>query len=242
MLYETGQGVPQNYAEAVKWYRESAERGYPAAQFNLGVFYETGQVVEQDFAGGRQMVSRRRRTGMRARAMQSRPLLPDRTRRRAGMQEAVKWFIRAARQGDKTAQHNLGLALRRARRPAMPRPQRLPETSRVEISAPVPRVLHSPRCSMSIVSPARSQPSTSDFDFPATNNAAAALSRTASRFGPRFLHRTKFRGRFLRLPFYRRRANRRAWQAAMEIVRAKSVETVKPQLLVKFRNRVFTER
>ena len=24
-------------------------------------------------------------------------------------QEAVRWFIRAARQGDKTAQHNLGL-------------------------------------------------------------------------------------------------------------------------------------
>jgi TPR repeat protein len=24
-------------------------------------------------------------------------------------QQAVKWFIRAARQGDKTAQHNLGL-------------------------------------------------------------------------------------------------------------------------------------
>jgi TPR repeat protein len=24
-------------------------------------------------------------------------------------QEAVKWFIKAARQGDKTAQHNLGL-------------------------------------------------------------------------------------------------------------------------------------
>jgi TPR repeat protein len=25
------------------------------------------------------------------------------------MQEAMKWFIRAARQGDKTAQHNLGV-------------------------------------------------------------------------------------------------------------------------------------
>jgi TPR repeat protein len=25
------------------------------------------------------------------------------------MQEAVRWFIRAARQGDKTAQHNLGV-------------------------------------------------------------------------------------------------------------------------------------
>jgi TPR repeat protein len=28
---------------------------------------------------------------------------------RRDSQEAVKWFIRAARQGDKTAQHNLGL-------------------------------------------------------------------------------------------------------------------------------------
>jgi len=50
MLYETGQGVPQNYAEAVKWYHAAAERGEPQAQFNLGVFYEHGQVVPQDFA------------------------------------------------------------------------------------------------------------------------------------------------------------------------------------------------
>ena len=36
VLYETGQGVPQNYAEAVKWYHAAAEQGEPQAQFNLG--------------------------------------------------------------------------------------------------------------------------------------------------------------------------------------------------------------
>ena len=36
-----------------------------------------------------------------------------------------------------------------------------------------------------INSAAESQPSTSDLVFPATNSAAAALSKTASRFGPR---------------------------------------------------------
>jgi len=68
MLYETGQGVTQNYAEAVKWYREAAERGYPAAQFNLGVFYESGRSCRK-ISNWPSMVSRRRRTGMRARAV-----------------------------------------------------------------------------------------------------------------------------------------------------------------------------
>ena len=41
--------------------------------------------------------------------MQSRPVLPNRTRRGKDPDMAVKWFIKAARQGNKTAQHNLGL-------------------------------------------------------------------------------------------------------------------------------------
>ena len=31
-----GQGVPQDYAEAVKWYRLAAEQGNADAQYNLG--------------------------------------------------------------------------------------------------------------------------------------------------------------------------------------------------------------
>ncbi len=41
--------------------------------------------------------------------MQSRPVLPDRARRGAKFRRRRKWFIKAARQGNKTAQHNLGL-------------------------------------------------------------------------------------------------------------------------------------
>jgi len=38
-MYSEGQGVPQNYAEAAKWYRLAADRGDAQAQYNLGLFY-----------------------------------------------------------------------------------------------------------------------------------------------------------------------------------------------------------
>ena len=48
-MYEDGQGVPQNYAEAVKWYRLAADQGNARAQSNLGFMYEKGQGVPQNF-------------------------------------------------------------------------------------------------------------------------------------------------------------------------------------------------
>ena len=42
--------MPQEYGQAAKWFREAAEQGDPAAQFNLGVLYETGQGVPQNYA------------------------------------------------------------------------------------------------------------------------------------------------------------------------------------------------
>mgnify|MGYP002640615052 CR=1 FL=1 len=43
-----GDGVVQDYAEALKWYRLAAEQGSPYAQHNLGVMYENGNGVVQD--------------------------------------------------------------------------------------------------------------------------------------------------------------------------------------------------
>ncbi|MEI8154944.1 MAG: sel1 repeat family protein, partial [Hyphomicrobiales bacterium] len=37
ILYEFGRGTPQNYAEAMKWYRLAAAKGFGGAQINLGV-------------------------------------------------------------------------------------------------------------------------------------------------------------------------------------------------------------
>ena len=43
-------GVPQNYAEGVKWYRLAAEQGIAVAQAILGLMYDTSQGVPQNYA------------------------------------------------------------------------------------------------------------------------------------------------------------------------------------------------
>jgi uncharacterized protein len=40
--------VPQDFAEAAKWYRLAADQGYALAQSNLGLMYAKGQGVPQD--------------------------------------------------------------------------------------------------------------------------------------------------------------------------------------------------
>ena len=44
-----GQGVPQDYKTAVKWYTLAAEQGNARAQFNLAVSFAKGQGVPQDY-------------------------------------------------------------------------------------------------------------------------------------------------------------------------------------------------
>ncbi|MEO2196170.1 MAG: tetratricopeptide repeat protein [bacterium] len=48
--YNTGQGVPQDYGEAARWYRLAADQGYASAQANLGGMYDNGQGVPEDDA------------------------------------------------------------------------------------------------------------------------------------------------------------------------------------------------
>ena len=48
IMYVQGQDVPQDYKEAVKWFRLAAEQGVAYAQYNLGVMYDKGQGMLQD--------------------------------------------------------------------------------------------------------------------------------------------------------------------------------------------------
>ena len=48
-MYEEGQGVRQDYAQAVQWYRKAAEQGLAEAQYNLGVMYAKGEGVRQNY-------------------------------------------------------------------------------------------------------------------------------------------------------------------------------------------------
>jgi hypothetical protein len=48
-MYQNGKGVPQDHAEAFKWYRLAANQGVVDAQLNLGVMYGNGYGVIQDY-------------------------------------------------------------------------------------------------------------------------------------------------------------------------------------------------
>jgi TPR repeat protein len=48
VMYATGSGVGQDYAQAAKWYEKAAEQGYAIAQYNLAAMYEHGMGVSRD--------------------------------------------------------------------------------------------------------------------------------------------------------------------------------------------------
>ena len=50
LMYANGEGVPEDDAEAVRWYRLGAEQGNARAQSNLGVMYASGKGVPKDDA------------------------------------------------------------------------------------------------------------------------------------------------------------------------------------------------
>ena len=49
VMYAKGEGVPEDYQEAVRWCRMAAEQGVARAQYNLGVMYQNGKGVLEDY-------------------------------------------------------------------------------------------------------------------------------------------------------------------------------------------------
>ena len=47
-MYMVGEGIPQDYLEAAKWYRLAADQGEGVAQGMLATMYANGKGVSQD--------------------------------------------------------------------------------------------------------------------------------------------------------------------------------------------------
>ena len=47
-MYDEGRGVPEDDAEAVRWFRLASEQGVAEAQAKLGVMYTNGEGVIKD--------------------------------------------------------------------------------------------------------------------------------------------------------------------------------------------------
>ena len=79
-MYENGRGVPQDYVEAVKWYRRAAEQGDASARFALGFMYYTGQGVPQDYVEAHKWynlaASRGNETGQENRDLHAKRMTP----------------------------------------------------------------------------------------------------------------------------------------------------------------------
>ncbi len=49
LIYDSGRGVPVDYAQAARWYRRAAKQGYAPAQYTLGLLYVGGYGVPRDY-------------------------------------------------------------------------------------------------------------------------------------------------------------------------------------------------
>jgi TPR repeat protein len=72
VIYRLGEGVPQNDAEAMRWYRLAAAQGAANAQNDLGVMYADGPWRAPGLRRGGALVPAGRRPGQRASAEQPR--------------------------------------------------------------------------------------------------------------------------------------------------------------------------
>lgn len=100
-LYEKGDGVEQNWKEAVNWYRKAAMQNHSYAEFNLGVCYENGNGVVQDFEEAIDWYHKAAEHGcadaqcnMGWYYMYEKDDITERDKN-----EAVKWFKESAKQG-----------------------------------------------------------------------------------------------------------------------------------------------
>jgi TPR repeat protein len=108
--YFLGEGVQQDYAEAARLYRKSADQGYAPAQSNLGAMYFSGRGVTRDYAEAAKLFRKAADQGdawgqvdLGVRYFLGQGVTQD-------YAEALKWYRKAANQGNSAAKQNLGIS------------------------------------------------------------------------------------------------------------------------------------
>lgn len=109
VLYDHGQGVPEDDELALKWYRRAAENGHAASQYTLGLIYSKGHGVQRDMREALDWYQQAAEQGH----VESQYILGVLYDFGKGVprddEAAVKWYRQAAEQGDARAQYNLAL-------------------------------------------------------------------------------------------------------------------------------------
>ena len=110
LMYENGQGLPQNFPQAMTLYRRSADTGYAPAQCNLGVMYETEAGTDRSYKDAALWYRKAAEQGNAAAQFNLGVMYyigrgSDVPR---SYKEAASWHLKAAEQGYAFAQNSLG--------------------------------------------------------------------------------------------------------------------------------------
>jgi TPR repeat protein len=107
VLYDSGLGVGQNYAEAMAWYRRAAELGSGAGSFNVGVMYDSGLGVRKNAREAASWYARAARQGFGRAAYNLAMLYETGTGVAKNRARAVEYYTLAARHGISAARTHL---------------------------------------------------------------------------------------------------------------------------------------
>ena len=104
-----GEGVPQDYAEAVTWYRKAAEQGHSIAQYRLGFMYFEGQGVPRDHVEAAKWLRKAADQGLAVAQYTLGIMYVEGEGVPQDYAQALRWLRKAAEQGNADAQYNLGV-------------------------------------------------------------------------------------------------------------------------------------
>jgi TPR repeat protein len=105
--YMNGTGVPKNYVEAAKYYRQAAAQASPDAEFSLGYLYEQGKSVLRDYQQAVVYYTAASRHGHLTAENNLGSMYEFGRGVHKNIRQAERWYRMAAERGDVTAQCNL---------------------------------------------------------------------------------------------------------------------------------------
>ncbi len=109
VMYARGEGVPQHYKMAVKWYTKAAKQGYTKAHLNLGIMYARGEGVPQDYKMAVKWLNKAAEQGDAKGQYNLGVMYGKGNGVPQDYKLAMKWYAKAAEQGDAKALYNLGI-------------------------------------------------------------------------------------------------------------------------------------
>lgn len=109
VVFDTGDGLPEDDKKAIEWYRRAAAQGHMHAQHNLGISYANGEGVERNVVQAvlwYRQAAAQGNTNSQYNLGLLHAIGQGPVRRNDG--EALRWFRQAAEHGHAKAQSNLG--------------------------------------------------------------------------------------------------------------------------------------